>query len=119
MKLISDSGFLSKVSGGQEYGSKEFAFINAKNYYINLLPMCKKDHIKVTYAVNGEGWSSSDQDNKWTRDLTETLYREEMCWKNLSGKEKLYVALPPMFVATCVAGVAGKMIYRHIKNKVG
>ncbi len=119
MELISDSDFLSKISGGQEYESSELAFMNAKNYYINLLPMCEKEHVRITYAVNGEGWSSSNQGGKWTRNLTETCYKEEMRWKNLSGKEKFYVALPPLFVATCAAGVAGKLLYRYVKNKVG
>lgn len=119
MELISDFGFLSKVSGGKECESPDLAFTNAKNYYINLLPLCEKEHIRITYTVDGKGWSEFDEDNKCTRNLTETCYREKMCWKNLSGKEKQYVALPPLFVAACVVGVAGKLLYRYVENKVG
>lgn len=115
--MILNEKELSMISGGISRKSNDCAVNNAANYYLSLLPFVNKDHIEITESTSGWKDVPGNPDVKKSV-IRRTAVRSDMKWKNLSGKEKLYVAAPAAGVAFVAAGVLVPAAYRYIKKRL-
>lgn len=105
---------LKYVSAGATEVSSETRAKNVINFYLNLVPGVHKKHYKITYDKSE--WS--DENGKYTRNITQTVEESDMSWKVLSKSEKLGVCLPELFAGFTALGIGACGLARWAKTKI-
>lgn len=105
---------LAPVSGGKGINCTT---ANVMNYYLSYLPFADKDHIHITESSSG--WQDvPGNPNIKRKNIVCEAVRSDMKWKNLSGKEKLYVITPVVGAAFVSAGVLIPAVWRYAKKRL-
>lgn len=116
-KIILNEKELSMISGGTPRKTGDYTAVNVANYYLSLLPFVSKDHIEITESSSG--WQDVPGNPDVKRNvITREAVRSDMKWRNLSSKEKRYVAIPAIGAVFVTAGVLVPAAYRYIKKRL-